>query len=36
VLELLPTITEAVETWVKEGIGPAMNRFNGEGKTKAE
>lgn len=28
VLELLPRITEAVETWVREGIVPAMNVGN--------
>ncbi len=27
--KLLPTITEAVECWVKEGVEVAMNRFNG-------
>ena len=27
--DLLPTIGEAVECWVKEGVETAMNRFNG-------
>ncbi len=27
--DLLPTIGEAVECWVKEGVEAAMNRFNG-------
>ena len=26
--KLLPTLAEAVECWVHEGIQPAMNRFN--------
>jgi PTH1 family peptidyl-tRNA hydrolase len=28
VIELLPTLAEGVETWVTQGIEPAMNRFN--------
>jgi peptidyl-tRNA hydrolase, PTH1 family len=27
---LLPTLTDAIETWVREGIGPTMNRFPGK------
>jgi PTH1 family peptidyl-tRNA hydrolase len=27
--DLIPTIGEAVECWVREGVEPAMNRFNG-------
>ena len=29
VLDLMPTITSLVETWVKEGTEAAMNKFNG-------
>ncbi|HEY4305982.1 MAG TPA: aminoacyl-tRNA hydrolase [Gemmatimonadaceae bacterium] len=29
VRELLPTLTDALALWSKEGIGPAMNRFPG-------
>jgi PTH1 family peptidyl-tRNA hydrolase len=32
VRELLPTLTELVETWLKEGAEVAMNRFNRAGK----
>jgi PTH1 family peptidyl-tRNA hydrolase len=28
VLALLPELTEAVALWVREGVAPAMNRFN--------
>lgn len=28
VVGLLPELTEAVEVWVREGVGAAMNRFN--------
>jgi peptidyl-tRNA hydrolase, PTH1 family len=28
VVELIPRIREAIECWVKEGIEPAMNRYN--------
>jgi hypothetical protein len=28
VIELLPSLAEGVELWIREGIGPAMNRFN--------
>ena len=29
VLDLLPTLTSAVELWLREGIEAAMNRYNG-------
>ena len=29
VRELMPTLTEALELWMKEGIVPVMNRFTG-------
>ena len=29
VRDLMPTITEALELWIKEGIVPVMNRFTG-------
>ena len=32
VKELMPVFTDAVETWVKEGIEPTMNRFNRKGR----
>jgi PTH1 family peptidyl-tRNA hydrolase len=28
VVELLPSLGEGVELWIREGIGPVMNRFN--------
>jgi len=28
VSELMPTLVEAIESWIKEGIEPVMNRFN--------
>jgi PTH1 family peptidyl-tRNA hydrolase len=28
VLELMPTFVEGIETWLKDGIEPVMNRFN--------
>lgn len=28
VKELMPTFVEAVETWIRDGIEPVMNRFN--------
>jgi PTH1 family peptidyl-tRNA hydrolase len=31
VRELMPTLTEALELWTKEGIVPVMNRFTGSG-----
>ena len=31
VLEAMPTYENAVETWVKDGIEAAMNRFNAAG-----
>ena len=31
VRELMPTLTEALELWMKEGIVPVMNRFTGNG-----
>ena len=31
ILEAMPTYEKAVETWVKEGIEAAMNRFNAAG-----
>jgi hypothetical protein len=31
VKELMPTLTEAIEVWIKEGIEPVMNRFNRRG-----
>jgi PTH1 family peptidyl-tRNA hydrolase len=33
VKELMPTFVEAIEAWLKEGIGTVMNRFNARGKT---
>jgi PTH1 family peptidyl-tRNA hydrolase len=30
VRELLPTLTEALELWVKDGIVPVMNRYTGD------
>ena len=33
---LLPTITELIETWLREGAEVAMNRFNRLGKAPAE
>lgn len=32
VREILPTVTSLCETWVKEGVEVAMNKFNGGGK----
>lgn len=32
VRELVPTLTEVIETWMKEGAEAAMNRFNKAGK----
>jgi len=32
VKELMPTLTEAIEEWVKEGIEPVMNRYNVRGR----
>ena len=32
VKELMPTFVEGVETWMKEGIGAVMNRYNVKGK----
>jgi PTH1 family peptidyl-tRNA hydrolase len=32
VRELMPRLTDVVETWLKEGAEAAMNRFNGAGK----
>lgn len=29
--ELMPTFVQAIETWTKEGVVPAMNRFNRKG-----
>jgi PTH1 family peptidyl-tRNA hydrolase len=29
VRELLPTITDALQVWTKQGIGPTMNQFPG-------
>jgi PTH1 family peptidyl-tRNA hydrolase len=28
VIELLPSLAEGVELWIREGIEPVMNRFN--------
>ena len=30
VRNLLPTLTEALEVWLKDGIVPVMNRFTGD------
>jgi peptidyl-tRNA hydrolase, PTH1 family len=27
---LLPTLTEAIELWIRDGVAPVMNRFTGE------
>jgi PTH1 family peptidyl-tRNA hydrolase len=29
VMALMPRLTDIVETWVRDGVGAAMNRFNG-------
>jgi PTH1 family peptidyl-tRNA hydrolase len=31
--ELMPTLVEAMETWIAEGIEPVMNRFNRKAKS---
>ena len=33
VQELLPTLTDAIDLWLREGITPVMNRYVGGGKT---
>jgi peptidyl-tRNA hydrolase len=30
---LFPTLTEALEVWIKDGIVPVMNRFTGGGES---
>jgi PTH1 family peptidyl-tRNA hydrolase len=32
VRELMPTFVDAIEMWMKDGIAPVMNRFNGKGR----
>jgi PTH1 family peptidyl-tRNA hydrolase len=36
VAELMPTFVESIGVWLKEGIEPVMNRFNGRGKPDGE
>ncbi len=36
VRELVPTLTEVIETWMKEGAEGAMNRFNQAGKGRGD